>query len=119
MLIWARLSTWKVPTLSAAAQHVVGGRVLLRQLVHANPGRPCLTRHHGQRAADGAEHAQRQDVDLDQAQRVQIVLVPLDDGAVVHGGVFHRHQPREMSSRAMTKPPGCWLRWRGKPISWR
>ena len=27
---------------------------------------------------------------------------------------------RDTSSRAITKPPGCWLRWRGKPIrAWR
>ena len=43
-------------------------------------------------AAQCAEHAQGEDVHLQQAHQVQVVLVPLDDGAIVHGGVFHRHQ---------------------------
>ena len=37
------------------------------------------------------QHAQRQHVDLHQAQRVDVVLVPLDEGAVLHGGVADRH----------------------------
>ena len=41
---------------------------------------------------DGAQHAQRQAVDLHQAERVEIVLVPLDHGAFGHCGVFYRHQ---------------------------
>lgn len=43
-------------------------------------------------AADRAEHAEGQDIDLEQAHGVQVILVPLDDGAFGHGGVFHRHQ---------------------------
>ncbi len=39
-----------------------------------------------------AQHAQRQHVDLEQAQRVEVVLVPLDDAAVLHRRVFDRHQ---------------------------
>ncbi len=42
--------------------------------------------------ANGREHAQAQAVDLQDAQLVEVVLVPLDDGAVGHGGVFDRHQ---------------------------
>jgi hypothetical protein len=52
-----------------------------------------------QRAADGAEHAQRQQVDLQQAQGVEVVLVPLDDAAAFHRSVFHRHQPRQLVAR--------------------
>ncbi|MNN25813.1 hypothetical protein D3C81_1393020 [compost metagenome] len=43
-------------------------------------------------AAQGAEHAQGQHIDLEQPDHVQVVLVPLDHGAVLHRGVFHRHQ---------------------------
>jgi hypothetical protein len=43
-------------------------------------------------AANRAEHAQGEDIHLEQADRVEIVLVPLDDGALGHRGVFHRHQ---------------------------
>ena len=42
--------------------------------------------------AHGREHSQRQAIDLEDAQLVEIVLVPLDDGAVGHGGVFDGHQ---------------------------
>src|SRR3546814_15275227 len=41
--------------------------------------------------ADAGQHAERQDVDLDHPQRVEVVLVPLDDRAVGHGGVLDRH----------------------------
>ena len=43
-------------------------------------------------AANGTEHAQRQDIDLEQTDRIQVVLVPLNDGALGHGRVLHRHQ---------------------------
>ena len=42
--------------------------------------------------ADAGEHAQRQHVDLEHAQRVEVVLVPFDDGAVGHRRVLDRHQ---------------------------
>ena len=82
-----------------AAQHVVDRRIALRQLVHLQLRHAQLAGHHLQGAADGAQHAQGQDVNLDQAQGVQVVLVPLDDGAVVHGGVFHRHQAGDVVAR--------------------
>jgi len=46
--------------------------------------------HQLQCLADAGEHAQRQAVDLEQLHRLQVVLVPLDDGAPVHGCVLHR-----------------------------
>ena len=52
-----------------------------------------------QRLADGGEHAQGEHVDLEQAQRVEVVLVPLDHGAVFHAGVLDRHQARERQLR--------------------
>ena len=43
-------------------------------------------------AAQRGEHAQRQHVHLEQSQCIEIVLVPLDDGAIRHGGVLDGHQ---------------------------
>jgi len=43
-------------------------------------------------AADRAEHAQGEDIHLEQADGVEVVLVPLDDGALGHRRIFHRHQ---------------------------
>jgi hypothetical protein len=61
--------------------------------------RPALLADQIQAAADGAEHAQGQHVHLQQTHGVQVVLVPLDDAAFGHGGVFHRHQPGQRPLR--------------------
>jgi hypothetical protein len=44
---------------------------------------------------DAGQHAEPQHVDLQDAEGVQVVLVPLDDRAVLHGGVLDGHQLRE------------------------
>ena len=41
--------------------------------------------------ADAGEHAEREHVDLEHMQRVDVVLVPFDDGAVLHRRVHDRH----------------------------
>ena len=46
----------------------------------------------GEGLADAGQHAERQHVDLEDAERVEIVLVPFDDGAVLHRRVLDRHQ---------------------------
>ena len=81
------------------AQHVVHGSVFTRHVSHLKTGPAQLAAHHLQRTPDGAQHAQRQDVHLDQAQRVQVVFVPLHHGAVGHAGVFNRHQARDVVTR--------------------
>ena len=43
-------------------------------------------------AAQAAQHAEREHVDLHQAERIDVVLVPLDEGALVHGGIADRHR---------------------------
>jgi hypothetical protein len=48
---------------------------------------------------DRREHAERQDVDLQQPERVEIVLVPLDHGTLRHGGIFYRHQAGQRAAR--------------------
>ncbi len=42
---------------------------------------------------------ERQAVDLEQAQRVEVVLVPLDDRAIGHRRVLDRHHPFEQVAR--------------------
>ena len=44
-------------------------------------------------------------------RRLDVVLVPLDRGALRHRRVLDRHQ-RASGPREMTKPPTCWDRWR-------
>ena len=48
--------------------------------------------YEGKGAADAGQHAERQYVDLQDAERVEIVLVPFDQGAVRHRRVLDRHQ---------------------------
>ncbi len=51
----------------------------------------------GEGPANAAEHAKRQHIHLQQAERVEIVLVPFDDGAPLH---------RRRADRAqMVEPP--------------
>ena len=74
-----------------ALDHGVHLRILGGDVLHRDVA-PAAVAQQLQAAGDGAQHADAQHVHLHQAQGVQVVLVPLDDGAVGHGGVFHRHQ---------------------------
>ena len=74
-----------------AAEHVVYGRIL--------PGhgaerelRAVMLLQKREGLADAGQHAEAQHIDLEQTQRVEIVLVPLDDGAVFHGRVADGHE---------------------------
>ena len=49
--------------------------------------------------ANRRQHAQAEAIDFENAQRVEVVLVPLDDGAVGHRGVFDR-RPARTAARA-------------------
>jgi hypothetical protein len=51
--------------------------------------------HQVKTTVNGAQHAQSQAVDLEQAKCVQIILVPLNHGSVRHGCVFNGHHPVE------------------------
>ena len=54
-------------------------------------------------APHAAQHAEREHIDLHQAERIDVVLVPFDEGAIVHGGVADRHglvEPARGSARS-------------------
>jgi len=40
---------------------------------------------------DAGEHAQRQHIDLENAQRFDVILVPFDEAAIGHGAITDRH----------------------------
>ncbi len=74
-----------------ARQHVVDGGIVGRQ----RGQRIILAVMRLQKiepAAQAAQHAEREHVDLHQAERVDVVLVPLDEGAIVHGGIADGHR---------------------------
>ena len=48
--------------------------------------------------AQTGQHAERKDVDLEDAERVDVVLVPFDDRPVVHRGILDGNQ--------LVQPPG-------------
>ena len=77
-------------------QHGVSVRVFGRYVRHR---RRAMVRggglHQGERLADGRQHAEAEHVHLEQAKGFEVVLVPLNDGALGHGGVLHRHEFRE------------------------
>ena len=73
------------------AEHVVDRRILLRQAVEAEPD-AAMVGEEVERLADAGQHPEREDVHLEDAERVDVVLVPADDGAVLHRRVLDRHQ---------------------------
>ena len=69
-----------------AAQHVVGGGVFGWNVVEGQrTGFGARLIDKIEALANAGEHAQRQHIHLHQAHRIQVVLVPLDDGARIHG----------------------------------
>src|SRR3569833_255244 len=78
-----------------APQHLIHGRVILREGRERVRAVAIITVDEVERATDRAQHAERQHVDLEQAHRVEVVLFPLDHGAVRHRRVLDRHQPRQ------------------------
>ena len=73
-----------------AADHVVDLRILGRHLSERQPAAVAgIEQFEG--AAQARQHAQRQDVDLEDADRVEVVLVPFDHPALVHRRLHDRH----------------------------
>jgi hypothetical protein len=72
-------------------QHVVDALHLDRHVGQVDDRLAVVGAQHAERPLDGGQHAQRQHVDLHQLQAVDVVLVPLDEGAVLHRRVADRH----------------------------
>ena len=70
----------------APAQHVVDAGIVGGDRMQ-RPVPALMGADQVEGLADAGQHAQRQHIDLHQAQFVDVVLVPLDEGAVGHGGV--------------------------------
>ena len=81
-----------------AADHLVGRLVFVLDVVDGE-GPLAALGDKVNAAADGREHAQSEHVHLHEAHVLQVVLVPLDDGAFGHGGVLHRHEAGEARLR--------------------
>jgi hypothetical protein len=66
-------------------------------------------------ALHAGQHAERQHVDLHEFERVDVVLVPFDDLAVLHRRRLDRHEFVEPVA-GQDEAAGCCDRWRGVPI---
>ena len=78
--------------------HLVDVRIFRRNVLHSYFASIAL-RDHRERAADRGEHAERQTIHLEQSERVEVVLVPLDYRALRHRRVFDRHHSLEQPAR--------------------
>ena len=76
------------------AQHVVGRRILARHTGQAEP-LAVVRIHQIEAFANAGQHAEGQDVDLENPEGVEIVLVPFNDRAVGHRRIADRHDLRE------------------------
>ena len=81
-----------------ARNHVVDARVFLRN-VGEREGLAAEVRHQREPAAQRRQHAEAEHVHFQQAELIEIVLVPFDDRAIGHGGVFDGHQLFEQPLR--------------------
>ena len=74
-----------------ALQHLVHLGILRRNLLHREaPAAEVVDEV--ERLADRRQHAEAEHVHLEEPQGFEVVLVPLDDGTVVHGRVLDRHE---------------------------
>ena len=77
-------------------EHRVGVRVLRRNRRNgecfAGRAAPPEIVDEVQRLADGRQHAEPEHVHLEEPEGFEVVLVPLDDGAILHGRVLDRHE---------------------------
>ena len=72
-----------------AAEHVVDRAVLGRD-IGQRPALAAVLHQKAKGLADAGQHPQREDIDLQKPQRVDVVLVPLDHRTVVHRRVLDR-----------------------------
>ena len=71
------------------ADHLVGLGVVGGQVGEIDLG-AFVGADHGDGLLEGVEHPEAEEVDLDDPEIGAVVLVPLDDGAVLHGGGLER-----------------------------
>jgi hypothetical protein len=77
-----------------SAERVVDDGVFLgdeRELLeHLRRAHPFVVLHERQHLPQRGQHPQPQDIHLEEAERIEVVLVPRDDGAAFHRGRFDR-----------------------------
>src|SRR5579883_517793 len=80
-----------------AAEHVVDLFLLWQAIelrLHA-----IMLAHQFESLAQAGQHAERQHIDLQHTERIEIVLVPFDDAAILHRRILDRHHFAELAAR--------------------
>ena len=98
LCICARLSIWKTPTVSALLDLGVDRRVVERDARQVDR-LAAQPRDAVDRVLDRREHAEPEQVDLQEAGVAAAVLVPLADLAARHRGRLHRHEVDQRARR--------------------
>ena len=75
--------------------------------------RPIDAAQQVERLCETGQHAQRQHVDLQNAERFYVVFVPFDERAILHGGIADWHGLRQ-GPRVMTKAADVLRKMPGK-----
>ena len=73
------------------AQHIIDAAILGGQGGQIKIP-PIMTPQKIKGFAQTTEHSQGQNIDLQNAQGVNIILIPCDDGAILHRGIFYGHK---------------------------
>ena len=88
------------------ADHVVHGLVVLRDRGQRQLAAVSVA-HEVKALANRGEHPKAEAIDLQNAEFVEVVFVPLDDRAALHRGVLDRHQLAQAAPAVITIPPTC------------
>ena len=88
----------KHPNRIRRADHVIHSGILSRDVCQIQM-HPIICAQTVQGTRDASQHAQGQHINLQNTQRVQIILVPLHKGAVWHGGIANGHQFVQRAAR--------------------
>ena len=91
--IWARVSTWKTPDRVGGPDHLEDLGHVLRQPVEVETDRAVVL-DELERLVDRGEHAEAEQVELDELERLDVALVALDDDPVGHRGPLERARCR-------------------------
>ena len=87
--------------------------VVVRKAVEVD-ARPRVALDPVQGIADHAQRPEAEQVDLHQAELLDVLLVVLGHDPVGHGGALDRHEV-DQRVRVTSMPPTWMPRWRGKP----
>ena len=115
MLICARLSIWNTPTVSARQiMSKVAGSSAGMSCIWNNWPRCWLIRARQRRMALSMPSASTSTFSRPMASRSSLSHWMMERSGMA---AFSTGTSRVKGPRVSTKPPGCWLKWRGKPCN--